>query len=64
MRKNHLDHRERVCAICKKKKTVHHFIGRGQDYLNCQSCRAFKKKKRDKAREQFLKEGRIHVDRL
>ncbi len=57
-------HRDKICSTCRKKKSSYHFIGKGQDFLNCQSCRDMKKKKRQKARQQFLNEGRINLDRL
>ncbi len=57
-------HSDRVCATCKTKKSYEHFLGKGQDFLNCKACRTIKKKKRLKAREQFLNEGKISWDRL
>ncbi|GGF22758.1 hypothetical protein GCM10010954_21960 [Halobacillus andaensis] len=64
MKRENYNLSDRVCAKCKKKKAYHHFLGKGQDYLNCHSCRVLKKRKREKARKQFLEEGKIYWDRL
>ncbi len=57
-------HREKICSTCKKRRPFHYFIGKGQDFLNCQSCRAMNNEKRKKTRKKLLEEGRAFWDQL